>query len=330
MNKERKIIECMAGKLPRSKHQLNALFTSDAELIRLNSGVMLVNIDEFSQEDRFRDDDAYKLGWNLTAATISDILACCGHPKYYGHSVVVNKNQWGEKYISQFSEGIADALRFSNTSFIGGDLGFADHWHYTGVAIGMAQNPINRIGIKSGDHIFMTGQIGAGNTEAAIKLFGNKSNTSWKQSIQFPFRIRESQFINQFATACMDSSDGLLCTLKTLAELNHTGFEITNTPFFTMGLDLCSQLNIAEELLFMGECGEYELVFTVEEHRVEAFNSASDSQGLNFNHIGTIKDDKVQILNTDNGIIDFSNYSLSARDYEHIDEYINALINYLS
>ena len=113
MSREKDIITRIANQLPRSDKQLNNLFESDSEIIQLDFTKLLFTVDEFSDEDHFRDHDPYILGWNLTVATISDILASGGLPRYYGHSVMIDKNKWDDFYLEHFSVGIADVLRKS-------------------------------------------------------------------------------------------------------------------------------------------------------------------------------------------------------------------------
>lgn len=210
MSREKDIITIIANQLPRSDKQLNNLFESDSEIIQFDFTKLLFTVDEFSDEDHFRDHDPYILGWNLTVATISDILATGGLPRYYGHSVMIDKNKWGDFYLERFSTGIADVLKKTKAFFIGGDVGLSDHWHYTGIALGETNNTVTRIGAKPGDIILMTGQIGAGNLEAALNLYSR--NLLLKKILKhyktrLALRFDESRLISQYATSCIDSSD---------------------------------------------------------------------------------------------------------------------------
>jgi len=332
MSREKDIITRIANQLPRSDNQLNNLFESDSEIIQYGSKKLLVTIDEFSNEDLFRDHNPYFLGWNLTVATISDILASGGLPIYYGHSVLIDKNKWDDLYLKDFSSGIADVLNETKTFFIGGDVGSSDHWHYTGVALGETENAVTRIGAKPGDTVLMTGQIGAGNLEAALKLYSSKHilNKVLKHyKTRLVLRNDESKLISQYATSCIDSSDGILNALKTLSELNHTGFELTHTPYLRDGVLACKILSKPKELLLMGECGEYELVFTIDKKDLAPFLQKSKEQKLSFTHIGNIVEGPGKILVTHNSYIDFSGFDISARDYKDVNLYLDALNNYL-
>ena len=161
-------------------------------------------------------------------------------------------NKWDNKYLSHFSKGIADVLYKVQAGFIGGDVGTADKWHYTGIAIGENENPVTRLGAKSGDIILMTGQVGIGNLEAALNLYSKKPllNAILKgYKTKLAVRFDESRLIREFATSCIDSSDGVLNALNTISDLNNTGFEMTQVPYFTGGLAVCKLLSKPKELL---------------------------------------------------------------------------------
>ena len=332
MSKEKDIIARIANKLPRCENQLNKLFESDSEIIKYGSKKLLVTIDEFSTEDLFRDHDPYILGWNLAAATISDILASCGLPEYYGHSVMIDNNKWDDHYLGRFSTGIADVLKKVKAFFIGGDVGSSDHWHYTGVAIGKANKPVTRMGAKPGDLILMTGQIGAGNLEAALKLYSDKyifNKVLQKYKIRLALRVDESKLISQYATSCIDSSDGVLNAVNTISDLNHLGFEINNTPYLRNGVIACSILSKPKELLLMGECGEYELVFTIDKKNLAPLLQQSKEQKLFFTQIGYMAEKPLKILAARNCHIDFFGFDISARDYSDVNLYLDALTKYI-
>ena len=330
---EKAIINTMASLLPRSSDQLNGLFESDSEIISFHGKKMLFTVDDYSREDRFRDQDPYSLGWNLTVATLSDILASGGLPRYYAHSVNYNEASWTKEYITQFCKGVSDVLKNSDTYFIGGDTGTSEQWHYTGVAIGESESPLTRVGAKAGDLILMTGQIGAGNLEAAFSIYSDHpvlNRILKKFKTRFPIRKREAVLIRGFASSCIDSSDGVLNALLTLAELNGYGFELTNTPYLTRGKAACKILSKPQELLLLGECGEYELVFTIPETEYNTFLHHAKALDLSFNLLGRITDSPGKILKTAGREIDFSLFEIRGRDYSNVSLYLEDLTHYLN
>ena len=77
--------------------------------------------------------------------------------------------------------------------------------------------------------------------------------------------------MRDFASCCIDTSDGVCAALNALADLNACGYAVANLPYLAAGLGFCRRASLPGTLLFLGECGEYELLFTVRPERDEAF-----------------------------------------------------------
>ncbi len=309
----------------------DAEFETDATTFRPGGDEMLFSTDEFSAEDNFRCHHPADLGWNLAAATISDIHAAGGIPLFYGHSVTV-QNDWDDHYINGFSEGIAQCLAEAGAAFIGGDLGLSDKWKYTGITIGKKMAALSRKGARPGDLIYMTGQIGAGNLEAALRLYSDKPVIKPLLNlvhVRFPLRNREAALVRKFANCCIDSSDGIFRAMKDLTGLSDTGFRTGNLTYHSQGLAACTLLGKPEEILFLGECGEYELVFTLSPEKEIQFLSEAAALNLKYTKIGEVTEDKRLLLESKRRTIDLSGYSIFARNYAEVQEYIRAVVNFI-
>lgn len=322
MDKERKLIDLVSPLLPRSKFQINGLFQSDSEIVQEFGGFTLFNIDEFSSEDHFRENDGFSLGWNMAVGAISDIYATGGKPVYYLHSLTVDKN-WEEEYITEIVKGVSKALEKSSVSFLGGDLGVSDQWRYTATVIGRAEKPVMRSGAKSGDSVFMTGKIGKGNIEAFLKIFSDRtivSKISEFLPLKLPLRVEESDLISKFATSCIDTSDGVFNGINTIAEMSKCGFCIEKLPFLK-GASVISKLSkLSKLLLFFGEAGEYELLFTVPKNRLEQF--LQEAKNYDFNYLGKITTGRKELKYKEK-TYNLENFSLRARDFEKVKDYIS-------
>lgn len=81
-------------------------------------------------------------------------------------------------------------------------------------------------------------------------------------------RLAESRMISEFATACMDTSDGLFPALSVLSEINETGFSIDVPLQQVLSADALAahrQAKLPEWTLLAGPHGEYELLFSIPE-----------------------------------------------------------------
>ncbi|MDX9760268.1 MAG: AIR synthase related protein [Bacteroidota bacterium] len=332
---ETDVIRLFLAELPPDPRRVSPFFASDAEILDGHAGPLLFTIDSFDAEDHFRTDDAYALGWNLAASTVSDISACGGSLEYYGHSATVSE-EWDTTFISGLSRGIADVITACGGRFAGGDLGRARQWCYTGVALGRAERVVTRAGARAGDVLYITGCIGAGNFEAAMTLFhaapapsaSRAPMTMASPRMRFPLRNREAVIVGRFASACIDTSDGLLRALQILAEINGTGFEIEDVPYFPDGQSLLRSLDLPVELLMGGECGEYELLCTVPRRDEEEFLSAVGDGRMRFHRIGTVTEHGTALMHSNGRILDLGDYGLRARRYSDHQVYVQDLARY--
>ena len=181
----------------------------------------------------------------------------------------------------------------------------------------------------AGDLIYLSGEIGAGNLEAALRLYGGRNpQISEPIKTQFPVRMRESALMRKFAACCMDTSDGVCAALNALADLNACGYAVADLPYLASGLEFCRRASLPGALLFLGECGEYELLFTIRPEREEAFLIEAQKLGCPFHRIGTITGTGRK-LREDGRAIDLESWGRQARDFESPAQYLAALGRWL-
>jgi thiamine-monophosphate kinase len=349
MMSERSICELLSSMLPSGR--LNECFESDAEVIELNGARCLFTTDEFSAEDLFREDNPCALGWNIAVGAISDILACGGVPRFYAHALTVDA-RWDKAYVTRFGEGVRDVLEATGARFIGGDCGRAREWRCTASVLGTCeQAPVLRRGAAAGELIYLSGRIGAGNLEAALRenlgqpvgravpasrntlpiahAGGSPGRLTLPQSSnQFVLRLRESALMRQYATACIDTSDGVWSALDTIANLNACGYAVAGLPYLEAGRRFCATAGLPESILFFGQCGEYELLFTIKPEREPAFLNEARQNGLAFCRLGQLTP-AGRVLREKDGEVDLASLDLQARDFASPQEYLAALLGWL-
>lgn len=331
MDLENQIIRTILGNFKKSPFHKNNFFESDAEIIQIGSQNILLTVDSFSEEDNFRTDDPYILGMNLAACTISDIFACGAKPLFFSNSLT-KSTEWDIDYIDLLSKGISEILDKCDTGFVGGDLGSSAKWNYTGVCIGFSEKFVTRKGAREGDRIYITGEIGNGNFEAASRLFVENQNLReffQNNIIKFPLRIKESEIVSKYASSSIDTSDGLFKSLSIIAEVNDVGFMISDIPYHQHCLQLTSIFDLPEEMLMFGESGEYELMFTIPKAIEEEFLHDIKDKNFKMYKIGEITNSRNFIYTKVNEIVDFSDFKLSARDNNNHFLYMNDLKNYI-
>jgi thiamine-monophosphate kinase len=323
---ERAIIDIMDRLLPQGRR--NRCHECDCEIIDLDDKQYLFTTDEFSAEDRFIESDPRVLGWNIAAGALSDVYACGGQPLYFAHALTVSFS-WNERFIGGLGQGIADALTVSGARFIGGDCGQSEQWRCTATVIGKSNgNPLTRIGSMPGDAIYITGRIGMGNLQAALSLLKlPKLSLLGLRHARFRIRENESTIIKRYASSCIDTSDGAWKALTIIADLNKCGYAIDRIPYSKAGVIVAKTAGLPPILLFLGECGEYELLCTIPAKREAAFLQEAKTSGSLFFRLGVVTRD-TRTVDDGNHTLDMSAFHLEARDYPHARDYLSALTDW--
>jgi len=263
---ETNTINAIVELFTKSSKQLNNPHECDSELVSLTAGNYAFNIDEFSEEDGFCETDLELLGKNLAVATISDLLASGAVPKYFLQAICEPTDREG--FSIALSMGISQILKEVNCFLLGGDIGVSKNWHYTGVAIGECQKSLTRRCPNSKQKLWVTGKIYDGNLSALDR----------KISAQFEGRLKEAEKIREVATACIDTSGGLVEAVNTLAQVNpHHSFYLQShlVPFAPQCVEVANTLALPLAGFAFAGAGEYELLFLTDK-QVEGLDFATE------------------------------------------------------
>ena len=263
---ENVMLRSLTAGLARSPLQYNNLLESDAELVRVPGTTDLwlaATTDAVVEEIQTGlYADPRLLGWMTVMVNLSDLAAVGATPAGILIAETL-KEGMSEKAVQEMQRGIDDAVRACGTHVLGGDTSIADHQEMCGTALGFvrAEKPLTRCGCSAGDILYLSGPAGTGNAFALAHL------TSAPPFLFFPVaRVREGALLPGRASACMDTSDGLLATLDQLCRLNNIGF--TLDPAWEKALDTASRsvfLNagLPTWISLAGQHGEFELAFTI-------------------------------------------------------------------
>lgn len=262
--RELALIASLTRRFTRSPHQLSGLQESDAELLRLGEGLTLaLTTDTIAEEISSGLYDPWLAGWMLVMANFSDIAAVGAEPL----GILIAETfpaTMDPRAIARVQEGVRDACVACGSWVLGGDTNAGDRLQLTGTAVGAVRgaSPMTRMGIHLGDSIYCTGPVGGGNAFAAAVLAGAPRPPSYLPAAQ----LREGQALRGLASACMDTSDGLLATLDQLGRLNNVGFMLHSTWPAHLGeesLTVAATLGLPPWLFLAGPHGEFALVFAL-------------------------------------------------------------------
>jgi thiamine-monophosphate kinase len=335
---EERLISQMCRAFRRAPYQVNQTHECDAELIPLNGtggGLLAVTTDSLIEELSLGlYTNPWFMGWMLATVNFSDLAAVGARPLGLLIALSIPQDHEGT-FISDLSAGISAACERAGSFVIGGDTNLGESLILSATAIGTLENgnPLTRIGCRPGDRLYLSGPAGAGNAFAFTRL--TTPDSAVDGCFFMPVaRIAEGQRLRGVATCCMDTSDGVLHTVDTLAHLNHCGALLENDwarMLHPAALQICASARLAPWLTLAGLHGEYELCFTIGKGEEEAFLESSSAAGWNPLRIGEITAESGVGVRTSHGIERLDTEfirSLAATAGRDHQTYIRELINY--
>jgi thiamine-monophosphate kinase len=251
------------------------LLTTDMSVSGVHADLALMGLDD--------------LGWRAVVAGVSDIAAMGGRAVH----VLVAAAGPASADMDTLLEGVAEAVAGHGCRIVGGDLSNAAEVVVAVTVTGVVDDgpgPVLRSGARSGDHLFVTGPLGASaaglrtlRAEAAVggdprgagagRPAGARGPTAVSPVVQAHRRPRarlaEGVAARRAgATAMIDVSDGLAADLGHLAEASGVGISLERVPVAPGAT--------VDEALGGGE--DYELVFAAAD--VDEVVSMFAAQGL--------------------------------------------------
>ena len=194
-----------------------------------------------------------EIGRRAIIAALSDLAAMAARPLGVLVAMVVPE-AWRPE-LDSLTDGLADGVSAANTYVLGGNLSDGSELSITTTVLGSAFAPLARSGARVGDHVYVTGRLGA--PRAALeRLSRGESPGPFRERFANPAsRLEEARWLaERGATAAIDISDGLLADLRHLSAASDARIEL-DAPRVPCFPDLS-----VETALSSGE--EYELVVT--------------------------------------------------------------------
>ncbi|QGN06357.1 thiamine-phosphate kinase [Halorhabdus sp. CBA1104] len=243
----------------------------------------------------------YTAGWRAVGASLSDIAAMGADP-VAAVAVYAAPSLQNEELLA-FVDGARDVCEAVGGEYVGGDLDEHPEFSAATAAVGRTDTPVLRSGAQAGDVVCVTGTLGR--TAGALALFADGEADRGNDLFQFVPRVAAGRVLGQYATAMMDSSDGLARSLHQLAEASDVGIAIDSPlPIDDVVEEVAADETERQELgVFFGE--DFELVCAIEPEEVAAAREASP---VRLTPIGHVTADKSVTLAGD---------SLPDRGYTH-------------
>ena len=215
----------------------------------------------------------YTAGWRAVGASLSDVAAMGAEP--IGAVAAYSAPAFVEEELLAFVQGARDVCREVGTEYVGGDLDESAEFSVTSTAVGRTDDPVPRSGARPGDVVCLTGSFGR--TAAALELFERGDHDRANERFRFEPRIEAGRALAPYATAMMDSSDGLARSLHQLSEASGCGFAIDGSaiPIDEVLEEVGDPERTLDLATTVGE--DFELVCTIDEADVEAATAATST-----------------------------------------------------
>lgn len=325
MKKEISFVNGLIKNYPRSSNQINLPFQSDAEIVKLqDNSYIATSLDAVVEEISLKLlRDPKSLAWLTVTASISDLAAVgipCDaisvflknklenalntninhHPNAKNGNAANNANNTqlkvSENWKDHFIEGVKEAAKFYQVKSQEIIVSDGKELITACTAYGFSKTApkLSRIGLNTGDTLFLTGPIGWGNAVAFANFVLLESHFEQVEVIDKNYRpiarIKEALLFRDYSHVCIDTSDGLLCTLKWLEILNRKKIYLNYSKelYHPLALDIAEKTKVNPWLFMAAQNGEFELLFSVSAEKFDAFKDVCQSSPFKFLKVGTV------------------------------------------
>lgn len=279
VDSEIKKIREIAGAFPRHSWQINQLLEADSEIIEFKNKsfhYLVFKIDGIHEEiSQKLYEDPFLIGWMSITVTISDLVAVGALPFGILISLQIPQNS-DKKWLRNLQKGINEACEIYNVHILGGDTNFDTSIAIVSTGIGTIEDKektLLRKNMAVGELVYTTGKLGLGNAFAYAHFFDNAIKIKYQPTA----KLKESKLIQNYATACMDTSDGLFPALSVLSTINNVGFNLCNSfqnIIHDEALAIEKKSKVPLWTFLAGPHGEYELLFSIPKDKQKEFEQA--------------------------------------------------------
>ncbi|MFL5562063.1 MAG: thiamine-phosphate kinase [Gemmatimonadaceae bacterium] len=192
----------------------------DAALLDIPPGQQLAISTDSSVEDvHFRRGwlTPREIGYRATVAALSDLAAMAATPCGLVSALSL-PNAW-QSSLHEITDGIGEAAGAFHTLIVGGNITRGAQLSLTITVLGAVATPLLRSGVRAGDTLYVTGELGASASALRMLLAGQAPPPATRARFARPVpRLAEARWLAaNGATAAIDVSDGLLAELAHLA-----------------------------------------------------------------------------------------------------------------
>ncbi|MFC6757137.1 MULTISPECIES: thiamine-phosphate kinase [Haloarcula] len=230
----------------------------------------------------------YTAGWRAVGASLSDVAAMGAEAT--AAVAVYAAPEFDETELGAFLDGATAVCDTVGAEYVGGDLDGHDEFTVATTALGETDDPVRRSGAEPGDALCVTGTLGR--TAAAIRYFDRGDVEAANELFRFTPRVAAGRALAPYASAMLDSSDGLARSVHQLVAASDCGAALTGPLPIDERVDGLAEDDADRRELgvFFGE--DFELVSAVPEAELAAARAATPCP---LHRVGTITESGVTL-----------------------------------
>lgn len=237
---------------------------------------------------------AASVGHRALAVNLSDLAAMGARPAWALLALTIPRAD--ESWLSEFAAGMAALARAHDVALVGGDT-TSGPLCVTVQILGHVPRScaLLRSGGRAGDAVFVSGSPGDAAAGLAIEqdklAASGETGTYLRERFLYPTpRNALGERLRDYASACIDVSDGLLGDAAKLARASACGVEIRYEDLpVSEALERVAGAERARELALTGG-DDYELCFAVRPAHVGRFLAELPPERWGYSRIGTLRE----------------------------------------
>jgi len=256
---------------------------------------------------------AESIGHRALAVNLSDLAAMGATPAWALLSLTLPKSD--EQWLAGFARGFGELAKKHGVALVGGNTTLGPLCISVQI-LGHAPRPpkMLRSSGRPGDMVFVSGSPGDSGGGLALELgkiavppSSQKAAEYLRQRFHFPTpRIELGIKLRDYATACIDVSDGLFGDASKLAHASGCGVTVVweQLPVSPQLVSVAGDARARELALSGGE--DYELCFTVAASDVERMTRELPPDRWAYTAIGVLGEEPGAIVTRSGTVMDFS------------------------
>jgi thiamine-monophosphate kinase len=199
-------------------------------------GEYIYSMDAFFEGSHFKREwmSMAQIGRKAMLVNISDAIAMNAKALYALVTLALPKDITIDE-IEELTDSLSLTAREFGCEIIGGDTISSDKLHISITIISKSDNPLRRVGLKSGDLLAYTGTLGDSKKGLDRLFMGeilDKNERFFEPKLRSEFISRARDYLR----VGMDISDGLFCDTNKILDANSLGLELIDVVSDEVGL----------------------------------------------------------------------------------------------